>query len=120
MKAPRLKSMFRNVRTEPRRFEFRSRHLPELDRRWLERKQKLEEEFMGADSDQKRSIRIRRSGPSNATDRISLKKDRIRASRIAMIRASVIAVGLIWLAYKGILWVEQSDFSGVLEWMEHA
>ena len=37
-----------------------------------------------------------------------------------MIRASVIAVGLIWLAYKGILWVEQSDFSGVLEWMEHA
>jgi len=27
---------------------------------------------------------------------------------------------LVWMAWKGIQWVETSDFSGVLKWMEDA
>ena len=45
MQAPKLRSMFRNVRTEPRRFVFRSRHLPELDAKWSERKEQIEAEL---------------------------------------------------------------------------
>ena len=36
--------MFRNVRSEPRRFQFRSRHLPDLDTKWAERKERIEAE----------------------------------------------------------------------------
>ena len=37
-----------------------------------------------------------------------------------MLRAVVIAAGLVWLAWRGMLWVETSDFSDVLKWMEDA
>jgi hypothetical protein len=37
-----------------------------------------------------------------------------------MLRSALIAVGLVWLAWKGLQWVEKSDFSDVLKWMENA
>ena len=42
MKAPKLKSIFRNVRTEPKKFKFKSRHLPEVRDDWEERKRRVE------------------------------------------------------------------------------
>jgi hypothetical protein len=36
------------------------------------------------------------------------------------LRAALIASALVWLAWKGIQWIETSDFSGVLKWMENA
>ena len=56
--------MFRNVRTEPRRFQFRSRHLPDLDPKWSERKERIEAEVAGEqdpDSAPARPIRFRSS-----------------------------------------------------------
>ena len=53
--------MFRNVRTTPRRFDFRSRHLPELDEEWQARKSRVEQE-VSASSDgdaNRREIRFR-------------------------------------------------------------
>lgn len=126
MEAPRLRSMFRNVKTEPRRFQFRSRHLPELDEKWLERKRRAEaalgQTTEHADSTGAKGVRpiSFRSGPSGGGDWRARRVQQIRGARWAMIRAGVIAVGLVWLAWKGIQWVEKSDFSGVLKWMENA
>lgn len=56
--------MFRNVRTEPRRFQFRSRHLPDLDPKWAERKERIEAEVAGEqdpDAAPARPIRFRSS-----------------------------------------------------------
>ena len=56
--------MFRNVRTEPRRFQFRSRHLPDLDPKWAERKERIEAEVaeeQDPDAAPARPIRFRSS-----------------------------------------------------------
>lgn len=118
--------MFRNVKTEPRRFQFRSRHLSELDEKWLERKRRAEAEVGESDSapndgtsPNSRPISFR-AGRGGAVAWKERRVQQIRGARWAMLRAGVIAVGLIWLAWKGIQWVEQSDFSGVLKWMENA
>ena len=42
MKAPKLRGPFRNVRTEPRTFKFKSRHLPDERPEWEERKRRVE------------------------------------------------------------------------------
>ena len=120
MQAPRLRSMFRNVRTEPRQFSFRSRHLPALDEARLERKERIEQELQGAEEPTRRSIRLRRSAAAPSAERLERRQAQIQASKWAMLRAALIAVGLVWLAWKGLLWVEQSDFSSVLKWMEDA
>ncbi len=123
--------MFRNVRTEPRRFAFRSRHLPELDAKWMERKEQIDTELTErapADEVPARPIRFqsthrRSSGASTdsaAADWKDGRKHQILGARYAMLRAALIAMGLVWLAWKGIQWVEMSDFSGVLKWMENA
>jgi len=112
--------MFRNVRVEPRKFTFRSRHLPELDGTWMERKERIEQELQGVEGPTHRPIRLRKSAPTAASDRLERRQAQIQSSKWAMLRAALIAVGLVWLAWKGLQWVEQSDFSGVLKWMEDA
>tara|TARA_B110000285_G_C15134059_1_gene625653 strand:+ start:2517 stop:2855 length:339 start_codon:yes stop_codon:yes gene_type:complete len=112
--------MFRNVRTEPRKFSFHSRHLPELDDAWLQRKERVEQEVQGADGATRRNIRMRRGSSSNGSERLERRTAQIKSTRWAMLRAALIAVGLVWLAWKGLQWVEKSDFSGVLKWMENA
>lgn len=115
--------MFRNVQTEPRRFEFRSRHLPELDEKWAERKERVESEVAGvqgavAPEVGQRSIRFRK-GAATST-RSDQRQRQITGARYAMLRAALIAGVLVWMAWKGIQWVETSDFSGVLKWIEDA
>jgi len=106
--------MFRNVRTEPRRFEFKSRHLPDLDAKWAERKERVEAELEPEEGEHASSQRPIRFGKS------SQRRNQIKGARYAMLRAAMIAAVLVWLAWKGIQWVETSDFSGVLKWMEDA
>ena len=122
MQAPRLRSMFRNVSTDPRRFEFKSRHLPDLDSKWTERKERIEAELAGDDGKgggSQRPIRLRKPGLTNE-GRSAQRRSQIKGARYAMLRAALIAVVLVWMAWKGIQWVETSDFSGVLKWMEDA
>ncbi|MBL6866063.1 MAG: hypothetical protein ISQ97_03090 [Flavobacteriales bacterium] len=122
MQAPRLKSMFRNVRTTPRRFDFKSRHLPELDEEWQARKSRVEQEVsVSNDGDaNRREIRFRSPRKATSGQRTEQRHQQIAGARRAMLRAALIALALIWLAWKGIQWVEQSDFSRVLKWMENA
>lgn len=120
--------MFRNVRTEPRRFQFRSRHLPDLDSKWAKRKERIEAEVVGeqdSDAAPVRPIRFRSTRTKvETTEAASEWKERRQAqilgARYAMLRAIVIAAGLVWLAWRGMVWVETSDFSDVLKWMEDA
>ncbi len=44
MEAPKLRGMFRNVRTKPRSFVFKSRHLSDDPPQWGERKRRIESE----------------------------------------------------------------------------
>lgn len=123
MQAPRLRSMFRNVRTEPRRFQFRSRHLPDLDPKWTERKERVEAEVSAAGSEDpsKRPLRFRsRRFGAPSPEWQERRSAQVRGARYAMLRAAVIAGGLLWLAWRGMVWVETSDFSDVLKWMEDA
>ena len=123
MQAPKLRSMFRNVRTEPRRFVFRSRHLPELDAKWSERKEQIEAELAeqpAPETANNRPIRFQSANrPSSSTWR-RRRRTQISGARYAILRAALIASALVWLAWKGIQWIETSDFSGVLKWMENA
>lgn len=108
--------MFRNVRTEPRKFQFRSRHLPQLGGDWMKRKQRVEGAVEDESESQDRKIRFR----SESVNRKSRRKSQVLSARWAMMRAALIAAVLVWLAFQGLKWVEESDFSNVLKWMEDA
>ena len=105
--------MFRNVRTEPRRFQFRSRHLPDLDPKWAPRKERIAAELAGeqdSEAGPARPIRFRssRTKAETAEGASEWKKRRqaqILGARFAMLRAVVSAAGLVWLAWGGLLWV---------------
>ena len=100
--------MFRNVRTEPRRFQFRSRHLPDLDPKWAERKERIEAEVAGS-----KTPTPHPHGPFGfvpAAPRRRLRKappngrnggKRHPRSAVRHARAVVIAAGLVWLAWRG-------------------
>ena len=115
MEAPRLRSMFRNVRTEPRRFEFKSRHLPDVKEEGGERKRRVEREVLGvSDDDGPTQIRFRK-GSSPVDSRRQRRQASIRDARRAMIRAVLIAGVLFYAAYRGLQWVEENDFGGIIE-----
>ena len=90
MKAPKLRGPFRNVRTEPRLFKFKSRHLPEARPEWEERKRRVEEDVFGASQDAPRPIRFRQG----------------------------VALVLMYLTYRAILWIESQDYGGFLQFMK--
>jgi hypothetical protein len=123
MEAPRLRSFIRNVRTEPRRFSYRSHLVADTRPEWDERKRRIEEEVLreqGASGELRESlpppVRIRsRSGrlASDGTFR-SRREQRMRANRYALLRALLIILGLIWLGIKGLQWVDATDFGGML------
>jgi hypothetical protein len=110
MKAPQLPNPFRNVRQSPRRFKFRSRHLPSLDAEWQERKQRVESEVLG-ESAGKRSIKFDRSGAPRSDRRGAMAK----ASRYTTLRLLVLIVALSWVAVKGLQWVDGQDFGGMID-----
>ncbi len=113
--------MFRNVRTEPRRFSFRSRHLPEVREEWVERKRRVEAEVFGQPLDgEGRTISFRRgNGEEVLGERASRRKAAIRGSRRAAVRAAIIGVFLCYLAYQGILWLEGSEFANIMKSLQN-
>ena len=115
MKAPKLRGPFRNVRTEPRTFDFKSRHLPDSRPEWEARKRRVEEEVHGA-SEAPRPIKFRQGG-RNAEGRAARRAASIRASRMAALRAAGVAVVLVYLTYRAILWVEAQDYGQFLQFM---
>lgn len=121
MEAPKLRSMFRNVRTEPRRFAFRSRHLPDAREEWVERKRRVEAEVFGEPLDGgPRGISFRKGkGDEVLSDRAERRRAAIRGARRAALRAALIGAFLCWLAYRGILWLEGSDFANLMNSLQH-
>lgn len=115
MKAPKLRGPFRNVRTEPRSFVFKSRHLPDARPEWEERKRRVEEEVMGA-SVRPRKIRFKQGGRTYE-GRAARRVASIRASRMAALRAAGIAVVLVYLTYRAVIWVERQDYGQFLQFM---
>jgi len=121
MEAPKLRSMFRNVRTEPRRFSFRSRHLPQLKAEWVERKRRVESEVLGETIDgNPRGISFRGATMREVlSDRDERRRAAVQGARRAALRAALIGVFLCWLAYRGVLWLEGSEFAEMMKALEH-
>ena len=92
MEAPKLRGMFRNVRTKPRSFVFKSGHLSESRPDWDERKRRIESEMV---KDQGEKVDARK----------------------ANFRALVIAGILIWITWKMIVWAEKTEFGKMLEFI---
>ena len=115
MKAPKLRGPFRNVRTEPRTFAFKSRHLPETRPEWEERKRRVEEEVNGT-SDGPRAIKFKQGG-KRAEGRLARRADAVREGRMAALRAAGVALVLVYLTYRAILWVEAQDYGHFLNFM---
>ena len=117
MKAPKLRGPFRNVRTEPRTFKFKSRHLPDERPEWEERKRRVEEDLFGASEDVPRPIRFHQGGKSSE-GRAARRAESVQASRMAALRAAGIALVLVYLTYRAILWIETQDYGGFLHFMK--
>ena len=99
MKAPKFRSLFRNVRTEPRQFSFKSRHNTDVRDDWEERKRRVEEGLP-------RNISLRRRyGESK------------KAARKAMIRTLIIGALLVYATYRMIIWAETTEWGSVLEFI---
>ena len=116
MKAPKLRGPFRNVRTEPKSFKFKSRHLPEVRPEWEERKRRVEEEVQGTLGDGPRAIKFKH-GAGQAQGRAARRVASARAGRMAALRAAGVAAVLVYLTYRAILWVETQDYGQFLNFM---
>ena len=110
MKAPRLPSPFRNVRHAPRSFTFRSSHVDARALRWKERKEAIEAEVTGNNGSGPRKVRFRQ-GAGPGLDRTTRVQATLAARRRAMFRSLVILVVLLYAAWRGLLWVETTDFA---------
>ena len=111
MKPPRLPSPFRNVRQAPRNFTFRSSHVDQRALKWKERKEALEAEVLGSEGESApRKLRFRgeMGGRSDRQGRLeSLRRSRKRA----MLRSAAIMAVLLYAAWRGLIWVETTDFA---------
>ncbi len=111
MKPPRLPSPFRNVRQAPRNFQFRSSHVDQRALKWKERKERLEEEVQGSEQDgAPRKLRFRQEGVGRI-DREGRLASLRRSRRQAMLRSALIMAVLLYAAWRGLLWVETTDFA---------
>lgn len=106
MDAPRLRGLFRNVRTKPKQFEFKSRHLPEVREDWEERKRKIEQEVSGEYVPGARKIEFKKRRVSNK-----------QAARRAMMRTLLIGGVLMYVAYRMIIWAETTKWGNLLEFI---
>lgn len=112
MRAPKFPSFFRNVKTDHRKFRFRSPHFDKKEQELEERRRRLEAEIArerGEPADGPyREIRFNRKRRQNKR----------RASYWATLRFIAILLVLIYLLYKGIQWAENSDFSRIMKILE--
>jgi hypothetical protein len=111
MEAPKLRGMFRNVRTKPRSFVFKSRHLSDDPPQWGERKRRIESEVameLGEKvpvQNTASSIRFRKGGSVR------------NGARKANVRVVLIGVVLLWITWKMIVWAETTEFGEMLEFI---
>ena len=111
MRAPRLPSPFRNVRQAPRNFTFRSSHVDARDMKWKERKAAIEAEVRGEDEAKgSRKLRFRSEGGLRVERQGRLAALR-RARKRAMLRSTAILLVLLYAAWRGLKWVETTDFA---------
>jgi hypothetical protein len=80
MRAPKIPSMFRNVRTSPRQFKMRSPHYDQREAGWAERQAALDAQFDSGQAPPQR-VKLRR-GSSVAARKQAQKK---RSTRILLI-----------------------------------
>ena len=116
MEAPKLRGMFRNVRTKPRTFVFKSRHLPDGRPEWDERKRRIDAEV--AKEKGENIPESNRVSDISFLRRSRANKDAVRKNaRRANIRVVLIAVVLVYVAYRILLWTEQTEFGKMLEFI---
>ena len=99
MKAPKLRSIFRNVRTKPRQFSFKQRHTSEVREDWEDRKLRIEKGLP------RKVSFAKRRGSSRA------------AARKAMLRTLVIGALLVYATYRMIIWAETTKWGSILEFI---
>ena len=99
MKAPKIRSLFRNVKTQPRQFSFKSRHNSEVREDWDERKRRVEEGLP-------RTISFR-----------NRRGDSKKAARKAMVRTFIIGALLVYVTYRMIIWAETTEWGSMLEFI---
>ena len=110
MKPPRLPSPFRNVRSTPRNFTFRSSHVDARAMRWKERKEAIEAEVNGTTTGAPKKLRFRQAGATGGEREGRLAALR-RSRQRAMLRSVAILCVLLYAAWRGLLWVETTDFA---------
>lgn len=107
MRVPRF--FFRNVRSEPKKFKFRSPHYRPEERELEERKKRLDAEIALEKGEQ-----VDDAPPQRVSLR-SRRKRRAKNNLWANLRVIIILVILLYLLYRGVMWVETTDFGKVLE-----
>jgi hypothetical protein len=89
---------------------FRSSHVDARALRWKERKEALEAEVHGGTDAAPRKMRFRQ-GAGPGLPRLERVRSTQRARRRAMVRSVVILALLFYAAWRGLLWVETTDFA---------
>lgn len=102
MKAPKVRSPFRNIRTEPRQFTFKSPH-------YDPRKMKIEERISQLDAE----LEAESTGTYSRKRKLEFKRRRdaqMHESKGRILRFIAILIGLIFALYYGLQWAETTDF----------
>lgn len=113
MRAPKVPSFFRNVKTDHRRFTFRSPHYSPKDETLEQRKRRIEAEVA-----RERGEEVN-AGPVQISFDRSRRQGRRRSSLMSTLRTLIILIVLVYLLYKGIQWAEGTDFGNVLKILEN-
>ena len=115
MQAPKLRGPFRNVRSAPRTFQFRSRHVSDKRPDWEERKRRIEAEVNGVSSSPQ-PIRFQSNRPSGS--RNERRAATVRSRRMAILRTVGILLALLYLTNEVLKWVEARDYNVFLQFMQ--
>ena len=116
MRVPKF--FFRNLPSEPRRFKFRSPLYDEREGELEKRRQRLDAE-MAAEQALKEGREPERVIPEKISFDRTRRKKNSEANKWRMIRTLIILALLIYLFYRGIIWVETTDFGNVLDTLKN-
>jgi len=131
MQPPKLKSIIRNVRTQPRGFQFRSRHAPASHPEWEARKARVEAEVLGTGvatgegqpaQPSPQAIRFRRGRTSTPAPGSRAERRRAvqRGARLYALRVTMWILALGYLVYRGWKWAEEKDWDTLLKGLRDA
>lgn len=125
MEPPKLKSIIRNVRTEPRKFRFRSRHVPASPPEWEARKARVEAEVLGTrvtESAAPPTIQFRRGRATTPPPGSREERRRAvqRGARLYALRVTMWILALGYLVYRGWKWAEEKDWDTLLKGLRDA